>query len=613
MPLPFARRLSPHAFVLGLVALGACDKGEVQTITIPTEAIARRNIVVDATASGAIEPINVVEVKSKSSGQITQMTVETGSRVRAGELLVQLETRDVQNQYDQAKADLNAAEARLQVSEAQKKRADDLFRQRITTAQENEAATIDYANAQAAVIRARTSLDLAQQRLDDATVKAPGQGTIIEKTVSLGQVITSATSAMGGGTTLLKMADLTRVRMRALFNETDIGSVRPGQPATVRVDAYPDRPFRGNVEKIEPQAVVQQSVTMFPVLITLPNETGLLKPGMNGEASVLVEERINVLAVPNDAVRTTREAPMLAGALGLTADSVQAEIQSQMAASMGGAGFGEGGGRREPVEAGLNIQGPPRGMRMMPGEVDLGAPVAQQGAQGGGRPQGGGNLPQVSDQDCAKVRDVMAAKPDVTRQLQALFPRVQRGEIDFDAMRAESAKLYAALGVDANVARACQRRDGAGAGRGGPGTGNPTQRPLDSTAAGAPQQRTGATTGRPATQGAPVPEQRGEFPARTRTRLGVVFVSANGAFSPKVVRLGLGNFDYTEVVSGLKEGDEVAMLAAVALQVGRDSSNARFRQMTGGGVPGMSKNTPAAPSAGAGGRPPSGGGGAPRP
>jgi HlyD family secretion protein len=154
------------------------------------------------------------------------------------------------------------------VSEAQKKRADDLFAQRITTAQEHETALIDFANAQAAVIRARTSLDLAQQRLDDATVRAPGAGTVIEKTVSLGQVITSATNSASGGSILLKMADLTRVRMRALFNETDIGNVRPGQQTTVRVDAYPDRPFTGTVEKIEPQAVVQQSVTMFPVLST---------------------------------------------------------------------------------------------------------------------------------------------------------------------------------------------------------------------------------------------------------------------------------------------------------------------------------------------------------
>src|SRR5439155_21380571 len=134
-----------------------------------------------------------------------------------------------------------------------------------------------YAHAQAAVVRARANLDLAKQRLEDATVSASVVGTIIEKTVSEGMVITSATGSLGAGTTLLKMADLSRVRMRAQFNETDIGQIRSGQPAVVVVDAYPDRRFNGVVEKIEPQAVVNQGVTMFPVLVTLSNSDGALK------------------------------------------------------------------------------------------------------------------------------------------------------------------------------------------------------------------------------------------------------------------------------------------------------------------------------------------------
>src|SRR5436309_11469143 len=141
-----------------------------------------------------------------------------------------------------------------------------MFKGRIITATEHEAAQLDYANAQSQLVAARTSMDIAKQRLEDATVTAPVAGTVIEKTVSLGTVITSATGAFGGGTTLLKMADLGRVRIRALFNETDIGQVKPGQTAVVTVDAYPDRRFTGVVEKIEPQAVVQQNVTMFPVL-----------------------------------------------------------------------------------------------------------------------------------------------------------------------------------------------------------------------------------------------------------------------------------------------------------------------------------------------------------
>ncbi len=595
--------------LLSLAVLAACKKEEQQAITIPTAAVTRRTLVLDATASGSVEPINVVEVKSKSSGQIVQMTVETGSMVRSGELLVQLETRDVQNQFDQSKADLNAAEARLQVSEAQKKRSDGLFAQRIITAQENETAVLDYANAQAQVIRARTSLDLAQQRLDDATVRAPSGGTVIEKTVSLGQVITSATSGVGGGTTLLKMADLTKVRMRALFNETDIGSVQDGQQTTVTVDAFPDRPFRGVVEKIEPQAVIQQSVTMFPVLISLDNREGLLKPGMNGEASVLVDRRENVLAVPNDAVRTAREAPMLAGALGLSNDSVSAAIQAQMA-QFGGM---RGGAGRNGQEAGLpNMGGPPRGMRMMPGEVDL----PQQPAQGG-RPQG----PPPSEQDCARYRDAVAKKPEVAAQLQALRQKMAAGEMDFAEMRDASQKLYAALGVDASIARGC-----GGAGRPGNtgGAGMPQgARPDGKALAGAASAPQGAQPSEGRARGArtegagAVPQRGGEFPMRGRTRTAVVFVAAGGTYTPKVVRLGIANFDYTEVISGLNEGDQVALLATAAIQAARDSSNARFRQMTGGGMPGMQRQQGGAtqgggaPGGGGGGGAP-GGGGPPR-
>lgn len=580
--------------LLSLV-IAACKKEEVQEISIPTAAVSRRTIVLDATASGAIEPINVVEVKSKSSGQIVQMTVETGSKIARGDLLVQLETRDVQNQFDQARADLNAAEARLQVSEAQKKRNDDLFGQRIITAQEHETSVLDFANAQAAVIRARTSLDLAQQRLDDATVRAPNSGTIIEKTVSLGQVITSATSGVGGGTTLLKMADLTKVRMRALFNETDIGQVTPGQQTTVTVDAFPDRPFRGTVEKIEPQAVVNQSVTMFPVLINLDNSEGLLKPGMNGEAAVLVERRENVLAIPNDAIRTTREAPMLAGAMGLSADSVTASIQAQMQQF---GGMGGGGGRRGQQEQGLpNMGGPPRGMRMMPGEVALQPP---QGGRPNGQAGGGRQMPQASEADCAKYRDALARKPAVARQLADLRQKMMDGQVDFAAMREESQKLYAELGVDPMIARGCQ--GGRPGGAAGPQA--QSQSAAGPQAAGGPPSPGAASGGR---QGGARPTQGGEFPTRVRTRTGVVFVVANGTYTPKVVRLGAANFDYTEVISGLNEGDQVALLATAAIQAARDSSNARFRQMTGGGMPGMQRQQGSTQGGTQGG----GGGGAP--
>lgn len=544
---------------LAAIAVSSGCSRNKPTPSVQTAAVTRRDIVIDAQANGVVEPINVVEVKSKASGLITRMPVETGTLVKPGDLIVQVDARDVQNQYNQADADVKAAEARIEVSLAQKRRSDEMFKQRVITAQEHESAALDYANAVAAVVRARANLDLAKQRLEDATVTAPVAGTVIEKTVSQGMVITSATGAFGGGTTLIKMADLNRVRMRAQFNETDIGQIRPGQVSAVIVDAYPDRRFSGVVEKIEPQAVVQQGVTMFPVLITLSNLDGALKPGMNGEVQVQIEQRTNVLAVPNDAVKNTREAIATAPLLGLDPDSVQAQLRAQFS---GRGNFG-GGQRVGSTTSGGGNAGR---VSVSPGDVAL---SPQQGGGGGG----GFQMPEVSDKDCAAVTAAMQKKPAEAKKLDDLRTRVQSGELDRSAMREESQKIYAALGVDARIAGACRMRE-----RRAQGGATSPQLQLGNTERGAPGQR---------------------------VRSGLVFVAKGKTFEPRVVMLGAGNFDYTEVVSGLQEGEQVALLASLSLQAQRQQQNDRFRQGMGG-VPGMSQNQ--TPGGGGGGGRPGGGG-----
>ncbi|MFN2567786.1 MAG: efflux RND transporter periplasmic adaptor subunit [Gemmatimonadaceae bacterium] len=552
-------RIAPLA--LTALSLLACGRKNRQAANIQTAPVTRRTIVIDAQAAGTVEPINVVEVKSKASGVITRMPVETGTAVKPGDLLAQVDTRDVQNQYNQALADVRAAEARLEVSGAQKRRADEMFRARVITAQEHEASTLDYANAQAQVVRARASLDLAKQRLEDATVTAPVAGTVIEKAVSLGQVITSATGAFGGGTTLLKMADLTRVRVRALFNETDIGQVTPAQPATVVVDAYPDRRFAGMVEKIEPQAVVQQGVTMFPVLVTLDNREGLLKPGMNGEVSVLIDERVNVLAVPNDAVRNPREAVATAPLLGLDPDSVTAQLQAQF----GGRGRGPGGpGRAGPGN---------RTSSSAPGDVAPGARQQGEPAQQGQRQGfGGGQQVEVTDQQCADVRAALARRPAEQRKLEDIQARMRSADADRMTLFSEMRAVYQAVGVDARVAMACRRRERGGADGAAAG---PT-RDGDAARAGGPMRLTPTPNGAASDQNAP----------RGRTRSGLVFVAEGNSFKPRVVVLGPGNYDFTEVVSGLREGERVALLASLAVQAQREQQNERFRSRMGG-IPGM--------------------------
>ncbi len=548
----------PTVALFALLVLAACGKDETVPLTIRTAEVARRTIVVQAEATGVIEPINVVEVKSRASGQVTQMPVETGTLVRPGDLIVQLDTRDVQNQFNQAKADLEAAEKKLEVSAIQKKRSDELLRGRIITAQENEAAQLDYANAQSAIVRARASLDLAQQRLDDARVTAPVTGTIIEKPVALGQVIQSGTSAVGGGTTIVKMADLTRVRARALVNETDIGSVRAGLEATVIVDAFPDRPFRGTVEKIEPQAIVQQNVTMFPVLVTLDNQDGLLMPGMNGEVSIVSERREEVIAVSNDAVRSVREAAQAASALGLNPDSVQAQLRAAMGGGFGGGRGANGGGAAPQPTAG-------------------GAPQGRPAAAGGPAAATATTTPP----ECTTLEAARRAKPAAAKKLDDLTAKMRAPDADRRALMGEMRAAYEELGVDAQTARGCRQQGGNG----------------------------GAQPGRPTGNGGSAGAMGASSPRRAATRSGLVFVQkADSTWEPRVVRLGVSDYDYTEVVSGLQPGEKVALLSAAVLQAQREQSNDRFRAMTGGGSPLGGGGGSGAGAAG-GGRPGGAGGG----
>jgi HlyD family secretion protein len=173
--------------------------------------------------------------------------------------------------------------------------------------------------------------------MDDADVLAPIEGTILRRDVERGQVISSPTRDVAGGTVLLTMAALERVRVRTLVDETDIGKIRPGLAATVTVAAYPDRPFQGSVLKIEPQSQTEQNVTMFPTLVGLKNPEGLLKPGMNCEVELHVDRRDAVLAIPNAALRTPRDVDSAAEVLGLSPVEVRQELAAIRDAPSGAA------------------------------------------------------------------------------------------------------------------------------------------------------------------------------------------------------------------------------------------------------------------------------------
>ncbi|MEO7385413.1 MAG: efflux RND transporter periplasmic adaptor subunit [Gammaproteobacteria bacterium] len=329
MPLPLLGPLLGPLLALSLALLVACGRPSDKTpTTYQTVPIGKRDIVVAVEAAGHIEPSVTVELKSKASGQILSIQGETGQVVQKGTLLVQIEKRNPQNSLAQATAQLEAAKARRSISEAQSRRAAKLLEERILNDVDFEQSQLEAANAKAEVVRSQVAVETARIQLDDTDLRAPITGTIIEKLVEEGQVISSPTMDVGGGTLMLKMADLTSVEVRTLVDETDIGKIAPGQVAEVTVTAFPNQPFRGHVEKIEPQASADQTVTTFAVRIVLDNKSGLLKPGMNAEVSILVTDRQDVLAIPTGALRTDRDLKTSAALVGLDEATAAGQLKA---------------------------------------------------------------------------------------------------------------------------------------------------------------------------------------------------------------------------------------------------------------------------------------------
>jgi HlyD family secretion protein len=311
---------------------------------LPVAVAERRSLEMVAEAAGLLEPIRVVEVKSKASGEVHNVPAETGGLMEQGALLAEIDPRDVQNALTQASADLESARVRLSTVQAQRGRMEALKASGVVTQQEYEAAIDAAATARAALVRAETNLELARERRRDVTIRAPINGTILERHIEPGLIIASATSNVSGGTTLFKMADLSEMQVRAKIDETDIGKIQPGQSARITLEAYPGRTFIGEVVKLEPQGVVEQNVTLFPVLIRMKNPEGLLKPGMNAEVAIEISSRRDVVTVPNTAVVGLREAPAAATLVGLDEATVRSELRPGGANAPAGMDAGVDGG-----------------------------------------------------------------------------------------------------------------------------------------------------------------------------------------------------------------------------------------------------------------------------
>ena len=284
--------------------------------------VSEKKLEVSIEASGIIEAIASVEIKSKASGEILYLGAEVGDTVEKGSMLGQIDQRTPKNILDQSESDLEASKVRLDNAKSQFERGAELHSKGSISDKDYEDIQENYAQAKSTVVRTEVSYENAKIALDDTVVRSPVAGTIISRPVEVGQVISSPTMAVGGGTILMTLADLSKVRVRALVDEIDVGKVSIGQVVSIKVAAYRDKEFFGTVSKVEPLARVEQNVTTFPVLIDIDNDENLLLLGMNTDVVIEILNKDVSVTAPSMSLRTRKDIYSAASILNIPTESV---------------------------------------------------------------------------------------------------------------------------------------------------------------------------------------------------------------------------------------------------------------------------------------------------
>jgi len=305
-------------------------KSEAPAVYYKKQEITSETLEVSIEASGVIEAISSIEIKSKASGEILYLGAEVGDYVQKGSIIGQIDQRTPTNILNQSKSDLEAAKVRLENAESQFKRGAELHKNGSISDQSYEDIQENLAQAKSTLVRTEVSYENAKIALDDTIVRSPIFGTIISRPVEVGQVISSPTSAVGGGTLLMTMADLSKVRVRALVDEIDVGKVSIGQTVSIKVAAYRNKEFFGKVSKIEPLAKIEQNVTTFPVLIDIDNKDNLLLLGMNTDVVIEILNKDVSMSAPSMSLRTRKDIYSAANILNISKEEVDLFLEKKV-------------------------------------------------------------------------------------------------------------------------------------------------------------------------------------------------------------------------------------------------------------------------------------------
>lgn len=304
--------------------------------------VQRGDVARSVVATGKIQPITKVEVKSKASGIVEQLLVDINSRVRKGQELAQLDQQEILAQVAAQRAQLAAAQANVSTYDANivqdkvNAEAPDLPMYKATLdrnlAMQKEGVVsqqvLDNANrdylaalnkrdaaraqigvdtarlkqARAQVLQNQASLKQLEEQLSYTIIVAPMDGVILSRDVEIGDAVSSILVLGSTATLIMTEGDTSQVYVQGKVDEADIAHVYMGQPARIKVESFRDRVFQGKVTKIAPMGVEKDNVTTFEVRVSIDNPGGELKANMTANAEILLSEHKGVLTVPENAV-----------------------------------------------------------------------------------------------------------------------------------------------------------------------------------------------------------------------------------------------------------------------------------------------------------------------
>jgi HlyD family secretion protein len=296
----------PVGLILLVVVLAVVravsERGDTGGISFRTAAVTRADVIQSVTANGELAAVKTVQVGCQVSGMIKELLVDYNSVVTNGQVIARLDPATFEQNLAQADAELATAKAALELAEVNFRRAEALHREKLIADSEFDKTQAELSQSRANVKMREASLNRARVDLERTTITAPIDGVVITRTVNVGQTV----AANFNTPTLFLIAnDLRKMRIETKVSEADVGGVKPGQPVTFTVDAFPDRTFTGQVTMVRYAATMEQNVVNYTTLVEVNNDDLELRPTMTANATIITRQSRNVLRVPNAALRFT--------------------------------------------------------------------------------------------------------------------------------------------------------------------------------------------------------------------------------------------------------------------------------------------------------------------